>query len=291
MKDLRFASTLALALALASISRAAAPEPLGQFPFKRDGALMLVEVRINNSAPAVFVVDSGARHTVLDPKFVRELGLKTQAAASVTGTGAVETSTTTPGIMKIGEVKIDLPEPWVIDLSKVPISSNAKGLVGAEIFRKYVVRINPIDSTFTVFDPATFQYTGGGASIPLIVERDKLFLEAELEVPAGKISKHKLRIDTGSESSVNDEIVKESAELRSTLGGGLGESFQSSSGVFTSVKIGPHAIKHVWGPGGPGPAIGMEILRRFVLTFDASRGQLYLEPTAALTEPVPTPPE
>jgi hypothetical protein len=294
MKDLRFACIFALALALVSTLHAAAPEPLGQFAFKRDGELMLVEVLINDSAPAVFVVDSGAPHTVLDPKFVRELGLKTQPVASVTGTGAgaVENSKTTPGIMKIGELKINLPEPWVIDLSKVPIPSNAKGLVGAEIFRKYVVRINPLESTFTVFDPATFQYTGNGASVPLIVERDKLFLEAELEVPAGKISKHKLRIDTGSESSVNDEIVKESAEVRSsTLGGGLGEDFKSYSGVFTSVKIGPHAIKHVWGPGGPGPAIGMEILRRFVLTFDASRGQLYLEPTAAFAEPVPTPPE
>ncbi len=42
-------------------------------------------------------------------------------------------------------------------------------------------------------------YSSSGApSIPLIVEGDKLFLDATLEVPAGKSVTHKLRIDTGS---------------------------------------------------------------------------------------------
>jgi hypothetical protein len=284
---------IALAPAFAPILHAATPEPVGQFSFQRDGELMLVEVRINDSTPALFVVDSGAPHTILDPKFVRELSLMTERTASVTGTGtgAVENAKTAPRVMTINNVKIDLPEPWVIDLSKVPIPSATKGLVGAEIFKQYVVRIDPRDATFTLFDPTTFRYTGEGASIPLIVENNKLFLEADLEVPAGKITRHKLRIDTGSESSVNDEIVKQSAELRgSTLGGGLGVNFKSYSGLFTSVKIGPHLIKHVWGPGGPPPTIGMEILRRFILTFDASRGRLYLDATPALAEPVPTPP-
>jgi hypothetical protein len=34
----------------------------------------------------------------------------------------------------------------------------------------------------------------------------------------------------------------------------------------------------------------MEMLRRFVVTFDAQAGKLYLEPTPALSEPVPPPP-
>jgi len=265
---------------------------------------MLVDVRINDSEPATFVIDSGAPHTVFDPKFARALGLKIEQAEPVTGTGrgTVEKGKTAPCSMSIGNpesvpgrgvggVKIDLAEPWVVDLSKVPIPSSTKGLVGAEIFKQYVVRINPVDATFTVWDPATFKYTRQGASIPLLVEDNKLFLEADLEVPAGKITKHKLRIDTGSESSVNDEIVRQSSELHeSTLGGGLGENFKSYSGVFTSVRLGPYSITQVWGPGGPGPAIGMEILRRFILTFDVSRGRLLLEPTPALAEPVPTPP-
>lgn len=254
---------------------------------------MMVQVRINDTEPSWFVVDTGAPHTIFDPTFAQKLGLKVENAPPVTGTGTgkVTKSKTGPATMTLNEVKIDLAEPWVIDLSKVPIPKTVKGLVGAELFEKFVVKMDPLESVFSVFDPVSFNYTGGGASIPLIVEGGKFFLEATLEVPAGKTVIHKLRIDTGSESSVNDEIVKKSAELRSsTLGGGLGENFQSYSGVFTSVKIGPYVLNHVWGPGGSPPLVGMEILRRFIITFDAPHGRMYLEPTPAFSEPIPTPP-
>jgi predicted aspartyl protease len=284
----------ALGCVAAIIFSSGAQAVSGRFPFKRDGQLMMVQVRINGSEPTWFVVDSGAPHTIFDPTFAQALGLKVESAAPTTGTGTgkVTKSVTGPATMALNDVKIDLAEPWVIDLSKVPISKEVKGLVGAELFEKFVVKIDPLESVFSVFDPASFHYAGEGASIPLIAEDGKFFLEANLEVPAGKTTTHKLRIDTGSESSVNDEIVKQSAELRtSILGGGLGENFKSYSGVFTSVKVGPYVINHVWGPGGAPPIIGMEILRRFIITFDAPHGRIYLEPTPALSEPVPTPPK
>jgi hypothetical protein len=266
---------------------------LGTIPFKRDGQLMMVEARINDAAPAWFLVDSGASHTVLDPTFATEIGLKTKNAPPTTGTGTgdVAKAHTQPVMMGLQGVKLRVPEPWVIDLSKAPLPKSVRGLVGAELFKTYVVRMDPVRATLTVFEPSSYDEKENGTSIPLLVEGDKLFLEAELEVPAGKKVTHKLRIDTGSESSVNDEVVKQSEEVRSsTLGGGLGEQFQSYSGVFTSVKIGPYLIKHVWGPGGPRPAIGMEILRRFIITFDAPRRRMFLNPTPQLNDPVPTPP-
>jgi predicted aspartyl protease len=300
MNDLRSAfrqlgKTLVATAAIVSFAAPTngAEKPAGTFPFKRDGQLMLVEVRIDNSAPAWFVLDSGASHTVFDPKFAQELGLKTEAAPATTGTGTgdVAKSVTRAVAMTLNGVKVDVPQPWVIDLSNAPLPPSVKGLVGAELFKDYVTRIDPQQSNVSVFKSASFQPREGVTSIPLFVDGDKLLLEATLEVPAGKIVTHKLRIDTGSESSVNDEIVKQSEEVRtSTLGGGLGDSFKSYSGVFTSVKFGPYVVKHVWGPGGPHPAIGMELLRRFILTFDVPRQRIYLEPTPALNEPVPTPP-
>jgi predicted aspartyl protease len=299
MNDLRFAFRqmrellIAAAVVGFAVTTPGAQTPAGSFSFKRDGQLMLVEARIDNAAPAWFVIDSGASHTVIDPKFAKQLGLKTETAPPTTGTGAgdVPKSHAQPVAMTLNGVKVDVAQPWVIDLSKAPLPQAVSGLVGAELFKAFVVRIDPRDSTVTVFESASYRADEGATSIPLIVDGDKLFLEATLEVPAGKTVTHKLRIDTGSESSVNDEIVKQSEEVRtSTLGGGLGEQFKSYSGVFASVKIGPYVVKHVWGPGGPRPAIGMEMLRRFVVTFDVPHGRLYLEPTPALNDPVPTPP-
>jgi predicted aspartyl protease len=282
-----------LSSALLNSVAAAASDPVGAIPFKLDGKLMLVQASINNSEPVTFVVDTGASHTVFDPKFAKQLGLETKSAAPTKGTGSGDVAKSyAPAVtMMLNGFKVDVPEPWVIDLSKAPLPAEAKGLVGAELFKTYIVRIDPAKCNLTVFDPASYRHLSEGASIPLIVDGDKLFLEATLEVPAGRTVRHKLRIDTGSESSVNDEIARQSEEVRtSTLGGGLGQNFASYSGVFSSAKIGPYTIKHFWGPAGPGPAIGMELLRRFIITFDAPHGRLYLEPTPQLDEPVPTPP-
>ncbi|MBA3776867.1 MAG: clan AA aspartic protease [Betaproteobacteria bacterium] len=285
----------ALILTLCAIANAAgaASEPLAVVPFKLDGKEMLVEVSIDGSDPVTFVVDTGASHTVFDPTLARKLGLEVKPAPPTTGTGTgdVEKSITKPVRMTMNGFSAELPEPWVIDLSKAALPAGAIGLVGAEIFKSHVVRIDPVASKLSVFDPASYRHEAKAESIPLIVEGDKLFLEATLEVPAGKSVTHKLRIDTGSESSINDEVAQQSEEVRtSTLGGGLGDNFKSYAGVFTSAKIGPFTFKKFWGPGGPRPAIGMELLRRFVLTFDAPHGRLYLDPTEQLNEPVPTPP-
>jgi len=49
---------------------------------------------------------------------------------------------------------------------------------------------------------------------------------------------------------------------------------------------GPVAFHQVWGPAGAVPIVGMEMMRRFTLTFDAKRGLLYLEPNASFSEPL-----
>jgi hypothetical protein len=80
---------------------------------------------------------------------------------------------------------------------------------------------------------------------------------------------------------MNHELVRQSRETHPSVGGnGLGKNFDSVAGYFDSVRLGPFKFDHVWATGDPGPAIGMELLGRFVLTFDASHGRLYLEPVS-----------
>lgn len=84
---------------------------------------MLVEARINDSAPVVLAVDTGPSHTVLDPKFAKELGLRVQEASPTTvpGNGLVAKSHGPPVTMHLVSVAVGRPEPWVIDLMHPPI--------------------------------------------------------------------------------------------------------------------------------------------------------------------------
>src|SRR5262249_15447234 len=150
------------------------------------------------------------------------------------------------------------------------------------------LRFDPVHRTVAFFDKARFTPPASGTVLPLIVEARAMYLDAKLNVKPGLIVTHRLRVDTGSNDAVNDEIVGQALVTRKTkLGSGLGASFAGVSGMYEDVLSGPYQLRHAWGPGAPGPAVGMEIFRRFVSTFDAGRGKLYLEPTPALLEPVP----
>jgi len=286
------AALVMLVAQLASCAGRRELKPIDVVPFTVTGKLMFVPVRINGASAGSFCIDSGATHSVIDPRLASRLGLKMLSQGTTTGAGRgdVPLANLEPVTLTIGGVAVEVARPYAIDLSGVPIPATTLGLVGFEAFAQYVIRVDPVNRTLSFFDAASFTYAGGGARVPLVVEENKLFIDATLDVKPGLRVVHRLRIDLGSEDSVNDEIVAQARETRQTsLGTGLGTTFTGWSGVFDAVQMGPYVIRHVWGPGAPHPTIGMEMFRRFIATFDASRGVLYLEPTAALGEPVPAP--
>jgi hypothetical protein len=281
-----------IATALLAGCAALSQRPLASIPYRADGRLIMVEASINGAAPVWFMLDSGASHSVIDPRLQQALGLPILASGTTTGAGAgaVALRHAAPARMRLGSVEVPLPDPWVIDLSPVPISADARGLVGAELFKTFDVRIDPRRRTLEIFEPVSFRPERGAASIPLVVDGDKMFVNLRLDVRPGLSVTERLRVDTGAQETVNDPIVEQAIERRRTeQGHGLGANFIAWSGRLQAVHIGPYVIRDVWGPGSPGPAIGMELLRRFVVTFDAPHGRLHLVPTAALDDPVPSP--
>jgi len=169
---------------------------------------------------------------VLDAALAKEIGLKITGEGSTTGTGQGAVP-----LAFVGKVDVSLggltyaAEPYVIDLSGTPLSKEVRGLVGLEIFKSHIVMLDPTRERFAVYDPKRPPTLGKGAFLPLTVDGGKLFLPAVLEARAGRSVRRQLRIDTGSETSVNDSTASE-AEFTSvtTLGGGLGASFEGGLG-------------------------------------------------------------
>lgn len=128
--------------------------------------------------------------------------------------------------------------------------------------------------------------------LPLTHRNDRLYVDAKLTLPNGISATHAMRIDTGSEDAASDNLVRQSTERRAARQGvGLGTAYVDTSGLFESVALGPYAVHHAWGASNDHPAVGMEILRRFTMTFDVPHGRLYLEPNGHFKDPVPAPPQ
>lgn len=293
MNPVRTLISLFVTLAALAPPAKAASKPVATIAGKTHGKLLFVQVTVNGAGPLWFCVDSGAPHTVIDPYMVQQAGLKKIGAGTTrgTGTGEVQIERTEPATLKLGKIEVKVAEPWVIDLSNVPIPKWTHGLVGFEFFQAYVLEMDQEHASLRFFDPATFVAPRGVTAVPLIVEDRRLFVTATLEANEREKAERKLRVDTGSEESVADELVRKAAEVRpTTLGQGLGENYQGVSGILKAVHFGPFTWTHVWGPEAPRPGIGMEIFRRLVATFDAVHGKLYLKPNRHIGEPIPEPP-
>jgi Aspartyl protease len=274
------------------VSSFAAAKPLATIIGKSAGKLIFVEVRVNGAGPFWFCLDSGAAHSVVDPYIVKQANLQTLRSSTITGTGqgAVPIQHAAPAILSLGSLRLKVEEPWVIDLSGVPIPKWTHGLIGADFFENFVVEVDPEKPSLRFFDAKKFVPPRDSTVVPLIVENHRLFLTAKIEANDYLSAERKLRIDLGSEDSVADELVKKGSKVStSTLGQGLGQNYQGQSGLLKAVQLGPFRFERVWGPGAPHPAIGMELFRRFTMTFDASRAKLYLKPNRHINEPIPEP--
>ncbi|HEY6485200.1 MAG TPA: retropepsin-like aspartic protease [Candidatus Cybelea sp.] len=259
--------------------------------YRPDDRLINIPVSVNGSQ-LWFDVDTGARHSVIDLAAAKRLGLPLVKPARMSGAGhgSAELLHTSALELRAGTASVHVADPWILDLSHVGTSRRIDGLVGVDFFKAYVVRIDPDAQTIAFCRGVPASRRPAGATIPLIVTNDRFFITLRLTLPNGVAATHRVRVDTGSDDAVSDDLVRQSSTRRkSTQGVGLGTTYVDYSGVLASVQIGPYAITNVWGPSGNPPAVGMEILRRFILTFDARGGRLGLTPTARLHDPVPTP--
>jgi hypothetical protein len=295
LRSLLFRTSLILAIASSSCraqNDLPLQKPLAEVDYRPAGKLIYVRAEVNGSEPLWFIFDSGAPNSLIDTTTAQRLNLKAMSSGTIRGAGKGEVSAGDAGqvVFAVGAKTTKVAHAKLVDLSKVQLPMKCEGLLGAEFLEQYVVRIDPVRHTLAFYDPDTFVYHGGGKSIPLELTNSRLYVRIGLSARPGELLERRLRVDTGSEDAIDDDTVRNSETIqKTTLGNGLGTSYEDVSGVYDTVAIGPYVFHHVWGPAGAVPIIGMEMMRRFTLTFDTHHGQLYLEPNASLSEPVPPP--
>jgi len=295
----RIVRILCLGLSLVTLAPAAssaAPKSakaIASLNYRLSEKLVSVPVRINGSRVLWFVVDTGARHTVIDSAVARELKLPIASVDRMTGAGkgSVQMLHAKNLDVSVGAATLHVADPWIIDLNAPPVSgAREDGLIGADFFAKYVVEIDPAKHTIVFYPKQNFRHAGRGARLPLYFIDNRMFVNMRLALSNGVSVKRRVRVDTGSNDAVSDNIVRQSPQhLKSVQGVGLGKPYVDYSGVIDRVQIGPFAIRHSWGASNDNPAVGMEILRRFTLTFDTGRNSLYLEPNSHFNDLVPAP--
>jgi hypothetical protein len=265
--------------------------------------LILVSVTIADSPPLDFVLDSGAtQSSITDPilAWALDLEIKESGLARGVGSGATRVLVAQEICIRMGGIEV-LRAPLVIHDIGPRLAAAAgreiHGFLGADLFERYVVEINPVGRRLLLHDPETFTYMGPGYDVPLkVVDRRPVVHGTVIIKEGGKKVPVRLMADTGSSRSLS-LITKSRRHLKppaeQTVGASVGVVGETRVVVALTQRlqfgsIFAEGVETAWTEAFGVPAVrnipnlngilGNQFMNRFRVFFDYRGGRLILEP-------------
>jgi hypothetical protein len=292
-------------------SKTAAPASEVSIPFELVMRHIVLKVKINNSRPLSFVLDTGDKVAIVDTERAKELGLNLQGQVRVGGAGSevlsgsfVQGSTwTIPGLEGFSQ-----PVAMAIPLGKLAarFGHDFDGIIGSDFIKQYVIEIDYRVRVIKLHDKNKFSYSGPGESIPIQLDRQgHPLIEAEV-TPVGRDPiKGKFVVDIGSGAALalyspfvaDHRLLSPGLKtIRSIGAGGAGGQTNGQLGRVSELKIGKFRIASpitLFSEDKAGafasPAlagnIGQQIAARFKVFLDYERERIILEPAATFNDP------
>ncbi len=277
----------------AQSSSAPAPQPVAtarfafggnvaQVPAQFIGNLVFVPVRVNRGQPSLFQLDSTAQFSSADPKRAAELGIVDLRAP----------------VLNLSGVDISLPDLGEIANSDFGprVGRAYEGTIGNDVIAGVVMEIDYARQTVRIYDPAGFQYSRAGKSLPMTLHDGMPAIRAKISVGGLKSTEALFILNTALDASlvISDTFAQKhhlfSSHMK-TMAVGPGELNFAGNAVVAridSFQIGPYEVEKPLAtfaqgklPGEDNKEIAGEIgggmLRRFTVIFDYTRQQVIFD--------------
>lgn len=268
-----------------------------------------VPVRINNTEPYWFILDTGSISNVVDAERAKSLSIATSGSSEATGAGegSLTSSTGKDVSLSLNELKLAKQDLTILPINAAISFSEGRmvdGLLGYDFFNRFVVEIDYANRHINIYEPQTFKYTGEGESILLEIERGNIFVNAGLVLPSGKRVMGRFVVDTGWRSALSlttpfvqaQKLLVRTQTVVATTGVGIGGATTDSVGRIESLQLGRYTIKSpvatfskskggILAEDNMSGILGGEVLRRFKVIFDYPQRRMILESTAHFDEP------
>ncbi|RPH58525.1 MAG: PDZ domain-containing protein [Acidobacteria bacterium] len=267
-------------------------------PFQLINNHIYVDVTLNGKGPYALLCDTGGQN-VMTPTLVKELGLESQGALQGRGVGekSEDVGFTMVDALSVGDVTLDRQSFAVFalesfgDVAGVPMH----GLIGYEVFKRFVVKIDYEKNRLTLTEPAAFTYAGTGTIVPFKFDDSMPQVEGAIDGIPGVFD-----IDTGSRSSlsVNGPFAethglkaKLNPRVTAVTGWGVGGPSRGLVARAGELRLGTLVVKDVVTSlslqtkgsfSSPYEAgnVGAGVLKRFNLVFEYGKQRIIFEPNA-----------
>jgi outer membrane lipoprotein-sorting protein/predicted aspartyl protease len=269
-----------------------------EIPFILNSNHIYIPVVIGNSKQLNFILDTGAGGPVLDTETAKELGIKTigKFEGRGAGEGTQEVNLVSLSSVRFGDLVIDSVSAATISLK--PLSKYegmpVDGILGYDIFSKFVVKVDYENQKLTLYEPSSFKYEGKGEILPITLEESHPHIKAKID---GQYEGNFV-IDTGARSSLvlsTPFVQKHNLEAKTGKkidvfsGIGIGGKAPGKVTRVKSIEIGKFNIpapvttlstseKGAFASEKIDGNIGGGILKRFTVIFDYPNQRMILEP-------------
>jgi len=206
-------------------------------PFQIYNNLIVIDVLLNRSLPLKFILDTGVRTTVLTEKTLSDLlNLEYARKITIPGVGGeklVDAFVVNDVSLNIGEIQGEGHALLVLEKDLLQLKNylgvNVHGILGYELFSRFVVDINYDRKQINFYRPEDFKKKKSFEVLDIIIEDTKPYLVANFSIRKKEgEQKGKFMIDTGASHSLlldtRSDVLIECPEpnLETTLGRGLG---------------------------------------------------------------------
>lgn len=281
------------------------PEKMRQIsiPFEKHNNLIIIPITINRFVTLKFILDTGVETAILTEKLYADiLDFNYLREITIAGPGIIDsvqalvaneiTFTLPGGIIGSNMNMLVLKEDY-LKLSE-SIGEDVHGIIGYDIFSRFVVDVNYDDNMLTLTDPKKFKKSKRATEIPIEVIGSKPFINATIKQNDRKKTLD-VMVDTGASHAALidynylDGIDLPEEKITTQLGRGIAGEIPGYVGRMDSVEINSFgfddmlvsapfdgAYNKVIKRGARLGTFGGELLTRFKVTFDYPHGKMYL---------------
>lgn len=279
-----------------------------EFPFEFHNNYIVVEVMFQRIYPAHFIFDTGAEHTILCKKDLSQLlGLKYEREFKIIGADfkkELKAYLTRGVFLQIKDSPLEAKQDiLVLDEDYYRLDQSAgvaiHGIIGADLFQRYVVRIDYMSQKIRLTTAARFSPPRQHDAFDLEIIRGKPYLNSKIKTqPNDSLTKVKLLLDTGAGlalmffSNTHPALTPPPGSAKGVLGMGLGGDIEGNIGRIDNLILNENiAFKSIICDfqetdvfsdslylSNRNGIIGAQILSRFDLIIDYVNQKLYLRP-------------
>jgi len=282
-----------------------------EIPFELVTKHILLKVRVNDSRPLSYILDTGATPAIIQIDRAKELGLQLHGTVGVGGAGSSPVRRTGSFVKGATFTLPQLPDfsqPVTLALPLTNLSAafghDVDGIIGTDFIKNFVVELDYQARLIKLHEKANFTYAGAGETLPIRFNPDgHPMIAAEVTPQGGESIRGDFLLDTGAVGLALFSPVVEKHHLlgphlktvkRIGAGGAAGQ-VSGQIGRVSELKIGRFAIKSplaLFSQDKTGtfanPSLvgnlGGEILSRFKIFLDYDHRKIILEPSAIFAE-------